>query len=60
MGHTVQKRNWKGIVIALVVIIAVCALIVATIVLLQPSKYVVTVAVYVVVNECVVDDDHDG
>ncbi|XP_052812191.1 dipeptidyl peptidase 4-like isoform X2 [Mya arenaria] len=38
VGHTVQKRNWKGIVIALVVIIAVCALIVATIILLNPKN----------------------
>ncbi|XP_053385534.1 dipeptidyl peptidase 4-like isoform X2 [Mercenaria mercenaria] len=37
VGHTVQQRNWKGIVIALVVIIVVCALIVATIILISPN-----------------------
>ncbi|XP_052237894.1 dipeptidyl peptidase 4-like [Dreissena polymorpha] len=38
VGHTVQKRNWKGIVIALVVIIIVCALIITTVILLTPRK----------------------
>lgn len=38
VGHTTQKRNWRGIAIALLVIVVVCALIITTIILLSPTS----------------------
>ena len=46
VGHTTQKRNWRGIAIALLVIIVVCALIITTIILLSPSKSLANHSLY--------------
>lgn len=39
VGTTQEKRNWRGIIIALLVILTVLALIVTAIILVTPSKY---------------------
>lgn len=39
VGTTQEKRNWRGIIIALLVILTVLALIVTAIVLVTPGKF---------------------
>ena len=38
VGNAADQRNWRGIIIALIVIVAVLGLIVTAIVLVTPSK----------------------
>ena len=39
VGSTQEKKNWRGIVIALLVIVVVFALVTAAIFLVTPSKF---------------------